>query len=210
MEWYEHDVAALVQRLAAQPVAAPAVFYGSSSITLWTTLAADLRCARAVNAGFGGSTLAACEHFFERIVPPTDPAALVVYAGDNDLGDGRSPDDVVRSFRRLAAAVKLRCPSIPFGFIAIKPSPARASLIERIRSVNTEIRREIASVPGGYFIDVFEPMLAHHRPLAELFGPDGLHLNRAGYDVWVNVLAAYRDRFCPQIPDGGATPSASG
>jgi predicted GNAT superfamily acetyltransferase len=108
MEWYEPEVRELIERLAARPVAEPAVFYGSSSLRLWETLAEDLGDARAVNAAFGGSTLEACAYYFGRIVPPLGPASLVVYAGDNDLGDGRSPDDVLASFRRLTASVDNR------------------------------------------------------------------------------------------------------
>ena len=50
---------------------------------------------RRSNQAFGGSTLEACAWFFERLVVPCYPRALVCYAGDNDLGDGRTPDQVL-------------------------------------------------------------------------------------------------------------------
>jgi len=95
MQWYEAEVRDLVSRLAAQSIPSPVVFYGSSTIRLWTHLAADLRSDRIVNAGFGGSTLEACLYFFDRVVTPLRPASLILYAGDNDLGDGRSPAQVL-------------------------------------------------------------------------------------------------------------------
>ncbi len=199
MDWYEAEVAQLVNRLAAVPIAAPAVFYGSSSITLWDSLAADLACERAVNAGFGGSTLAACSHFFERIVPPLRPSALVVYAGDNDLGDGQSPDDVVASFYGIAEQVDRRCGAIPFGFISIKPSPARAAILRDIQTVNARIRELIERRPDGYYVDVFTPMLRGGAPRPELFSDDGLHLNRAGYDLWTRILTQFHHRFCAPV-----------
>ena len=199
MEWYEAEVAQLVHRLATVPIAAPAVFYGSSSITLWDSLAADLACERAVNAGFGGSTLAACSHFFERIVPPLRPAALMVYAGDNDLGDGQSPDNVVASFRGLAVQVDRRCGTIPFGFISIKPSPARAAILHRASTVNARIRDLIERRPGGYYVDVFTPMLRRGAPRPELFSADGLHLSHAGYALWTRILTRFRHRFCVPV-----------
>src|ERR1700761_3657151 len=107
MEWYETEVQDLERNLANIRLPdGPAVFDGSSSIRMWTDLAHDLCNNRAVNVGFGGSTLAACVHFFDRLVRPIDPASLVVYAGDNDLGDGRTPEDVLASFRQLAALVE--------------------------------------------------------------------------------------------------------
>jgi lysophospholipase L1-like esterase len=197
MEWYEPEVAALEQRHARGGVPpAPVAFYGSSSITAWETLARDLGDKRAVNVGFGGSTLEACAYFFERLVVPLRPSSLVVYAGDNDLGDGRRAADVMRSFRALLAKVMRDLGGVPFGFIAIKPSPARASLLGQMREVNEAVRHEIASHPSVYFVDVFEPMLsATGRPRPELFLEDGLHLSRAGYALWSAVLDPFRHRI---------------
>ena len=96
----------------------------------------DLALPNALNLGFGGSTLEACAYFFERLVVPASPASLVVYAGDNDLGDGQSPEKVLTSFRSLADRVQRRLSGIPFAFISIKPSPARFSIIDRIRRTN--------------------------------------------------------------------------
>ena len=60
--------------------------------------------------------------------------AIVCYAGDNDLGDGKSPGEVVASFRKLLVKVDACFPSIPFTMLAIKPSPARWQLAEQIRA----------------------------------------------------------------------------
>ncbi len=52
-----------------------------------------------INLGFGGSTLAACAWFFDPIVAPVShPQTLILYAGDNDLGDGRHPEEVLFFF----------------------------------------------------------------------------------------------------------------
>jgi len=41
-------------------------------------------------------------------------------------------------------------------------------------------------------IDVFTAMLgADSKPRAELFGPDELHLNREGYDLWKAVIGLH-------------------
>jgi lysophospholipase L1-like esterase len=195
MEWYEAEVRDLVARLAARPVSDPAVVYGSSSIRLWTTLAADLANQRTVNAAFGGSTLEACAFFFERIVPPLKPASLLVYAGDNDLGDGRSPEHVLTSFRELAAKVEDQCGPIPFGFISIKPSPARNGLLDSIRRANELIRADIERLPHGFFVPLFDAMLLDGRPRPELFLEDGLHLSPAGYELWTRLLEPFRSRI---------------
>jgi lysophospholipase L1-like esterase len=197
MEWYEPEVRALEHlRAARKRVEAPAVFYGSSTIRLWNTLAQDLGDPRALNLGFGGSTLEACFWFFERLVPPEKPSSLVVYAGDNDLGDGQQPDAVVASFRALAARVNRWCPGISFGFISIKPSPARLYLQDRIRSTNEMIRREIDRIQNAYYIPVFDSMLdARGNPRRELYTDDLLHLAPAGYRLWTQLLTPYCNRI---------------
>lgn len=205
MNWYEPEVRALEHARAQRPLLrCPAVFYGSSSIRGWDTLAEDLGNPRALNLGFGGSTLDACVHFFERLVPPLRPASLIVYAGDNDLGDGRPPEHVAASFRALMAKVQRDLGPAPFGFMAIKPSPARASLLGRMRQANEAIRHEIARHPSAFFIDVLEPMLTPQgQPRPELFLADGLHLGRAGYQLWAEILRPFRHRVfteeCPEL-----------
>lgn len=196
MEWYESEVRSLehARQQRALPER-PVVFYGSSSIRGWDTLAEDLGDPRALNMGFGGSTLEACVFFFERLVVPVRPASLIVYAGDNDLGDGRHPAQVIEAYRALLNKVRTHLGTAPFGFIAIKPSPARRSLLERIRETNEGIRREAATHPPAFFIDVFEPMLSPRgEPRPELFLDDGLHMARAGYELWIDVLRPFRHR----------------
>ena len=43
-------------------------------------------------------------------------------------------------------------------------------------------------------VDVATPMLnADGQPRPELFGPDSLHMTRAGYDLWRGIVAPYLD-----------------
>jgi lysophospholipase L1-like esterase len=194
MQWYEEEVRGLERAHAAHPPPAGAVlFYGSSSFRLWSSLADDMRAWPVVNRAFGGSTLAACVHFFERLVTPVAPRSLLVYAGDNDLGDGQAPEQVVASFAALLAKVDAQLGPIPLGFVSIKPSPARWNLREQIVTVNDQARGLLRDRPLGYYIDVFGPMLGSDgRPRLELFAEDMLHLSPAGYRLWDYVIKAYR------------------
>jgi hypothetical protein len=159
MQWYEPEVETL-ERTIADCVNGnrPPVFYGSSSIRLWDTLAEDFD-SHVLNLGFGGATLEACDYFFDRLVVPVHPRSLLLYAGDNDLGDGRSVEEVLGWFRSLSNKVATSLGAVPFGFISVKPSPARYSLIDSIRRLNSAVRPEIASHPAGYYVDVFSAML---------------------------------------------------
>jgi lysophospholipase L1-like esterase len=185
-----------LERLArTSPVLArPIVFYGSSSLRLWSSLAEDLGEPGIINLGFGGSTMAACAHFFERLVVPRQPKSLVLYAGDNDLGDGRPASEVVASFRELRRKVDTILGPIPFTFISIKPSPARWPLTDAIRSVNHSIKTDLESRQHSDYVDVFSVMLGSDgRPRPELYAEDGLHLSREGYRVWAEQILLHRN-----------------
>ncbi len=199
MQWYEAEVQAL-QRACAGRVNGTRhpVFYGSSSIRMWVTLAEDIDPS-VVNLGFGGSTLEACDYFFDRLVPPVKPASLLLYAGDNDLGDGRSPEQVLASFRSLARKRDAALGGVPFGFISIKPSPARFGIIDRIRKTNDLVRAEVEATAGGYYVDIYSSMLDEAgQPRPEFYSPDGLHLNREGYRLWAGIVNTHRHQFLTQ------------
>jgi lysophospholipase L1-like esterase len=204
MEWYEEEVRALEARLRESPPAAGlVVFYGSSSMRMWESLELDFPGLGLLNLAFGGSTLAACAHFFERLVLPVAPRSVVCYAGDNDLGDGRSPEEVVASFRSLLAQVDAHFPAIPFTMLAIKPSPARWHLADRIRYTNEAMRRELEGRAAMHFIDLFPAMLGSDgRPDRSLFLEDGLHVSPKGYLVWKRLLESRSDEiFCGSSVD---------
>lgn len=196
MFWYEPEVKALERDLPNAPNGDdPPVFYGSSSFRLWTTLAEDFD-PHVLNLAFGGSTLEACAHFFDRLVTPVHPRSILIYAGDNDLGDGRSVDDVFSFYRSLARKVAALSPSRPFGFVSVKPSPARFYINDRIRLFNDVVRADIEARPSGYYVDVYSAMLTDSAgPRPEFFLDDGLHLNREGYRLWGRLLQPFRDRI---------------
>lgn len=197
MEWYEPEVQALEEAYAAySPPPGQVVFYGSSSIRLWSSLADDFEETGVLNLGFGGSTLAACTHFFERIVVPHQPRSIIFYAGDNDLGDGQPVEKVVQSLQDLLQKIDHYLDAVVFAFISIKPSPARWPIIERIKQTNQIIQNEMIQRASSYYIDVYQPMLdSKGLPRPELFEPDGLHLNSAGYRLWAQILSSYRSQI---------------
>jgi len=190
MFWYEHEIKRLEHQRAKTTHEPETLFYGSSSIRLWTDLEKDFKELHPVNLGFGGSTLAACAWFFERVMTGYQPKRLVIYAGDNDLGDGRHPEEVFIFFRDIAARVQKRFGPLPCYFISLKPSLSRWHLIEQFKFTNLIIATEISeNWPNWQTIDVFSSMLGDDgRPRVNYFLDDGLHLSQKGYEVWKSVI----------------------
>lgn len=164
------------------------VFVGSSSIRMWD-VEKSFPGLGVLNRGFGGSQLADAVRYAERIVTPYQPRIVVLYAGDNDLAAGKSPAQLLDDFRQFAAKVHAALPDTRIVYLGIKPSLARWKLIDKVRDTNRRIRQYAARDPRLVFVDVEPPMLGPDgKPRAELFLPDGLHLNAEGYRIWADLL----------------------
>ncbi len=189
MFWYEPDVEQVEERKAM--VNNPkTLFYGSSSIRLWDNLYKDFEAYKPLNMGFGGSTLAACIVYFDRLMTGLNPDIFVLYAGDNDLGDGRHPEEVLIFFRQMVVEVRKRFGNIPLVYLSVKPSIRRFNIIEQIRFTNKIISSEIKKMDENvFFVNIFDKMMDGNRyPNRSLFQSEGLHMNENGYAVWKNTL----------------------
>lgn len=192
MDWYEEEVKELIEKRAELQYNPQTVFYGSSSIRMWESLYDDFKPFLPVNLGFGGSTLEACVYFFDRIVAPVQSAQkLIVYAGDNDLGDGKSPDDVLYFFKQLQILIQQRFANVCCYYISIKPSISRWNINENIKQTNALINDEINRNNQFVFVDIYDAMLNEEGcPDENYFEEDGLHLSKKGYEVWKQILDA--------------------
>ena len=193
MHWYEEEVKRIEAEknlLSYQP---EMIFYGSSSIRLWDNLYSDFKKYSPVNLGFGGSTLEACVWYFDRIMDDFSPEHIVVYAGDNDLGDGKTPKQVLGCFKQLSSLIRQNFHPVSFSFISIKPSLARWHINDLIADTNDLIKDAIAQQGNdSFFVDVYEKMVDEKGyPLKSLFDTDGLHLNKDGYSVWKETLLTH-------------------
>jgi len=178
--------------LAQHPADDGVLFVGSSTIRLWSSLSQDFRQVPVIiNRGFGGSTMRDCNALVRELVIQYKPRQVMVYAGDNDLAEGRAPEDVLASLQNFVRQVRAELPGTRISYISIKPSPQRLALLPQIRQANALIAGYVQTVPEMRYIDIFSPMLdAQGQPRAELFGADRLHLNDAGYRLWQSVIAA--------------------
>ena len=171
------------------PPAGAVLFVGSSSIVKWKSLAEDFPGVTTINRGFGGSELGDTTYFADRIVIPYAPKMVVVYAGDNDLAAGKTPEQVFAAWKGLVENVHAKLPKTRLVFISIKPSIRRWSLVDKIRATNDMVKNYAAADKRQTYVDVFTPMLGSDgMPPKELFVADGLHMTPAGYAIWTKVV----------------------
>jgi lysophospholipase L1-like esterase len=186
---WEKNIVAIEKRLKANPPKPGAVFFaGSSSIVQW-----DLKKwfpgKDYVNVGFGGSIIPDSTHFAPRILTPHRPATIVFYAGDNDIGQNRKPEQLRDDFKAFVAAVRKDDPGCRVLFIAVKPSLARRKKFEEQQIANALVREFCEKSERLAFVDIVPLMLGPDgMPIAEFFVKDGLHMTAKGYEVWTAAV----------------------
>lgn len=184
-----------MQRFAASDARQPPprhgiVFVGSSSIRFWDTLAQDFAGKPVINRGFGGSEVRDSTWYADRIVIAYAPRQVVLYAGDNDLNSGRTPEQVRDDVVAFVQRIRRDLPEARISYLSIKPSPARAALLPSVATANRLIRDALARFSQTDYVDVHTPMLdADGKPRAQLFREDRLHMTADGYALWRKAVA---------------------
>jgi len=169
------------------PPACPVLFVGSSSIRLWSSLAKDMAPLPIINRGFGGSKISEVNSYFDRIVTPYRPRAIVFYAGENNIDANEAPADVAAQFRQFLQLKRSRLGKTPVFYISAKPSKLRFNQFARQTALNNAIRGLAASSSDLTYIDVVSPMLLNGQP-RDIYVEDGLHMSPAGYAIWTGIV----------------------
>ncbi|MEX2137933.1 MAG: GDSL-type esterase/lipase family protein [Pirellulales bacterium] len=190
-ERWEKDITAFEAQDAKSPPPKNAVlFVGSSSIRLWN-LSESFPDFETINRGFGGSEVADSVRYTKRIVIPHSPRIVVLYAGDNDIANGKSPQRVLADFKEFIELVHGALPKTKIVYIGIKPSIKRWALIDKIRQANRLIRNHIDGQKSDRlaFVEVEKSMLGKDgKPREDLLLDDGLHLNKKAYVIWAELV----------------------
>ncbi len=190
--------AAEIARFAELDAASPPptcgyLFVGSSTIRFWNTLGQDMAPYPVINRGFGGSKIEDVDFYFDRVVAPYHPRAIVFYAGENDLSAGQTVDQVVANFQRFLDLKTAQLGDAPVYFISLKPSKLRLAQMPLQAEVNARIRALAEARPDLDYIDVTPAMLDQGLP-KDLYVEDGLHMNPQGYALWTQIVRPALDR----------------
>lgn len=192
------EIAAFAEADAmAPPARCQILFVGSSSIRMWDTLAEDMAPRRVINRGFGGSTIADVNRYFDEVVRPYRPRAIVFYAGENEINMGAEPSWVVATFAEFMRLKREALEDTPVYFISLKPSRARVMQLEHQNEVNEAIAAMAERQSDLVFVDVTLAMLRGGVPEDHIYLDDGLHMNAAGYAIWRRIVRQALDQPMP-------------
>jgi lysophospholipase L1-like esterase len=161
---------------------------GSSSARGWDVKKyfPDLKV---TNRGFGGSQIHDSTQYAHRIILPHEPRIIMLYAGDNDIASGKTPETVFENFKLFEKKIHDALPKARIVYIAIKPSISRWKLVDKMRAANKLIAEHCKTSPLLDYADIDTPMIGDDgKPKKELFVKDGLHLSREGYTLWTSIV----------------------
>ena len=165
------------------------LFVGSSSIRMWESLAEDFPERKTLNRGFGGSHISDALHYFETLVTRHKPAMIVLYAGENDLWSGKSPQQVLEDFNAFDKKVRETLPKTHIFYIACKPSPKRWGKWHVYQKCNRMIETQCAKDKRLTFVNVSKVMLGPDgKPRPDIWLTDKLHMNAVGYARWTTLI----------------------
>jgi lysophospholipase L1-like esterase len=185
----------------AFPPAGGIVVIGSSTITMWSTIKADLAPLNIIPRGIGGSNIDEVDYYLDRMVLAYKPRTVVIYEGDNDLAEGKTPQYIAGRFADVTARIHARLPSARVYVISVKPSMSRWSLWESCKQLNLLLQAWTRSDSRLAYIEAASALLgADGMPIASYYAEDRLHLSSTGYQAWTKAirpqLIALESRKC--------------
>ena len=191
------------------------LFYGPSNFTRWKpywlhrSMEDDIRMkdgSRAVvNHGFGTSSAEELLYYYPRLVKPWNPRALVLATGNN-WNYGYTAGEVAFIMFRILEWARKDFPGIKlFLELGNRPSPSGKNSSNRVKSTVKEYQQllraycaeheDVTVIDGSTFPELFQPGHAgdYDYPREELFVPDCVHYNQAGYDVYREIYLRVLD-----------------
>ena len=199
---WEKDIAKLEELELAEPKSEQSIlFYGSSSIRRWKTIADDMAPWPAIRRGYGGAKLPDVIHFAPRIVGPhigvNNPnrcRAVVLFVANDitEKNNNATPEDVANRFIRLHQWIRQQDPTVPVFWIEVTPTEKRWAQWPKITEATKQIAQVMATDENSHLIATAGAYLGlDGRPRAKLFAKDKLHLSESGYQLWAALIKAH-------------------
>ena len=196
------------------------LFYGPSNFTRWKhsdisykdhrPLEEEIRMkdgSRAcVNHGFGTSTAEELLYYYDRLVRPWNPRALVTGTLGNDLAAGYSAGEVMTILARVLEWARKDFPGIKLFLTSRSVSPNSANPkpdrlnqyqeYDRLLRAYCSVHEDVTLIDYTKYPALFLPGHEgdYNFPNRELFVPDG-HFNQAGYDVYRDIFLDVLDEL---------------
>lgn len=144
-----------------------------------------------INFGVAGYTtddvIASLDDVIESV-----PDEILMLIGTNDLGLRYSVEHLVRNVETVLVELRRELPGARMLVQSILPRTEEFAPL--ITDANIHLRQFSSTVRAQY-LDLWPALATSTGALNELFTEDGLHLNRAGYEAWLEELRPGLERL---------------
>lgn len=183
------------------------LFAGSSTFTMWNSLATDFPESKVLNRAFGGSMMTDLLYYFGQVVAPYSPRQVVLYEGDNDLHEtGKSADEFFEEVVAMCRLINVYYPNARILLVSVKPSPSRTATFPKYEAANALMKSYADKYAHIDYADTWTPMLkTDGTPDTSYFLSDRLHMNASGYAIWKTVLEPFLLKETTDPGGGGET-----
>jgi lysophospholipase L1-like esterase len=147
--------------------------------------------------GLGDATVADQTFFLDKLAAPSHPRAIFIYAGENDVVNGLSPQEVLADFKTFMDLKTKLLGATPVYFIAAKASPARLGSARDQQIANELVEAMAKGRKDLHYVDVAHDMWEGGKLLGTLkpiYRPDGIHLTEEGYAIWTRIMKPAVDK----------------
>ena len=165
------------------------VFMGDSITEFWSDLCPEFFAGKPyVNRGISGQTTPQMLIRFRADVIALKPSVVVLLAGANDIAGNTGPSTLemilnnIISMTELAKANNIKmilCSLLPAYDFPWKTGSFPA---EKMETFNAMLKK-YADVNGILYLDYYAAMVDERKGLKATFADDGVHPNKAGYEV---------------------------
>lgn len=115
------------------------------------------------------------------------PSKVFLMVGTNDLGSGRTPQQVALNVAAILDTIRLRSPETQIFIQSILPSTVGCRTLEAEQEANL-LLRHIADTAQTVYIDLWDSLFGICQGDTAL-SLDGLHLTAQGYQHWCRIVA---------------------
>lgn len=146
-----------------------------------------------VNRGISGDNT---EGVIARLdeITKSKPAKIFLMIGINDISQNYNNDYLCKNFEKIVQRIKIESPGTIVYIQSLLPVNNAfgryKKLIHKEKQIITlnKVLKKLCKRKNIQYVNLYPLFLQEKRTLNTRFTTDGLHLNEAGYQVWVNAI----------------------
>lgn len=118
------------------------------------------------------------------------PKAIFLMIGINDIGNHVDTENTIENVKNIVEECKTLLPECEVFLQSVLPVETIA--LSEIQDLNVQYKELALEYENCTYVDLYDSFITENGEVETgLLSTDGVHLNGAGYEAWVDVIAEY-------------------